>query len=228
MQPATSPEIVECRGVRLDLSHPLFTEKLRRAVERGWYEGAEARASEIMVRPGDRVVEFGGGCGFISSFMALTHADITIECVEANPELLALIEHHHRLNGVTCATLHHELAAREDGTADFYVTTDFWASSTRPGAEARRVEVPARAISKRLDEWDPQVVVMDVEGAELELLADPLPSKLRALVLELHPDIYGLPGVKAVMDGLSKQGFAYVPEGSEHAVTAWARVDALA
>ncbi len=172
---APKPGIVEYRGVRLDLSHPLFTDRLRRAVERGWYEGSEAHAVAEMVQSGDTVAEFGGGCGFLSAFMAKTADNLRIHCVEANPQLLPLIAHHHELNGVAGIELYNEVVGRADGTASFYLHKDFWASSMTPDPAGERVEIPCRRLLSRLEEWRPDVVVMDIEGAELDLLVEPLP-----------------------------------------------------
>ena len=177
LSPAPEQEIVAYRGVRLDLSHPLFTDRLRRAVERGWYEGSEAHAVAEMVQAGDTVAEFGGGCGFLSTFMAKTADSLRIHCVEANPQLLPLIAHHHELNGAIGIELYNEVASRADGTASFYLHKDFWASSMTPDPAGEKVEIPCRRFLSRLQEWRPDVVVMDIEGAELDLLVDPLPRR---------------------------------------------------
>ena len=156
--------------------------------------------------------------------MAKTADNLRIHCVEANPQLLPLIAHHHELNGVAGIQLYNEVVGRADGTASFYLHKDFWASSMTPDPAGERVEIPCRRLLSRLEEWRPDVVVMDIEGAELDLLVEPLPEMVRALVIELHPDIYGLQGVKAIMDTLSAGGFALVPKASERGVLSFRRL----
>jgi len=53
------------------------------------------------------------------------------------------------------------------------------------------------------------LVKIDIEGAELDILINDVNwlKYVKALVMELHPQIYGLKGLKAIFKNLKKQGF---------------------
>ena len=51
---------------------------------------------------------------------------------------------------------------------------------------------------------------MDVEGAEEQVLATPLPGQVRLLVVEMHPALYGEPARDAILRRLAAQGFTDV------------------
>lgn len=57
------------------------------------------------------------------------------------------------------------------------------------------------------------VVVMDIEGAERDLVHAELPG-VKRIFLELHDHLYGLTGIREIMSALAARGFAYDPRGS--------------
>lgn len=63
--------------------------------------GAFQKAIDLVVRPGMKVVELGGGTGILSSLAARRGADVT--CVERNPELVAKATELIELNGLSDA-----------------------------------------------------------------------------------------------------------------------------
>lgn len=67
--------------------------------------------------------------------------------------------------------------------------------------------MPSDALADVLAELRPDVVVMDVEGAEIELLADVDLAEVRAMVVELHPHIVGEDKIAALMASLEARGF---------------------
>jgi hypothetical protein len=65
-------------------------------------------------------------------------------------------------------------------------------------------------LTEVLTELVPNVLLVDIEGGELDLLegAETLGS-LDRIALELHPEIYGGAGVLKVFQALCRLGFAY-------------------
>jgi FkbM family methyltransferase len=151
----------------------VFTPKLRWSIFLGKYEINELRSAAQVIRAGDTVLELGSGCGFLSCALAKSKKLELIHCVEANPEMIPVIPHHHQINGVK-GLIHNEIIGGSDGEIDFFVRDDFWASSTAERG-GRKVTVKATGLADRLTEWRPDVVIMDIEGGELALVDCDLP-----------------------------------------------------
>jgi FkbM family methyltransferase len=205
--------VVSHAGVLLDISLPAFSPKLRRSIFLGKYEINEIRSAARVISAGDTVVELGSGCGFVSCALAKLKKLKMIHCVEANPEMIPVIAHHHQLNGVK-GLIHNEIIGGSDGEIDFYVQDDFWASSAVADPGGRKVTVKATRLADRLREWHPDVLIMDIEGGELALVDCELPQCIRALVIELHESMIGSTGVARIIDHLRAQGFARVTDTS--------------
>ena len=59
----------EVNNVTLDVDDSLLNERLSEKLDSGGYEAVEARAASTRVKPGDRVLELGGGVGYILSLI---------------------------------------------------------------------------------------------------------------------------------------------------------------
>jgi hypothetical protein len=69
------------------------------------------------------------------------------------------------------------------------------------------VTVESDALVAVLAEIAPDVLVMDVEGAEVDLLRDCDLGTVRAAIIELHPHIVGEERIAALLDSLAARGF---------------------
>lgn len=199
------PDRVRIHGVRLDLSSGI-SDPIRKQIYAERYERGEARCLLARLEPGDRVFEIGGGIGFISTLAARIVGSEAVHTYEANPELLPLIRHTYEINGVA-PRLVHAMVSEGEGTAEFYLEPDFWASSsTQLSDESRRTEVPLLDVNREIAKTGPTMVVLDIEGAELELVPkidwEPVPSVL----IELHPHVIGADGAARVVAHLESRG----------------------
>jgi hypothetical protein len=103
------------------------------------------------------------------------------------------------------------VVADGEGEVEFGQRPAFWASGLK-GPEgwpenAEVIRVTARPIGKLLARFAPTVISCDIEGGELEVLAEPLPG-VRLVVVETHPLVYGAEGVARIRSALRAQGFA--------------------
>jgi FkbM family methyltransferase len=217
--------IVEVNGIRVDVSSPKISRSIENGLRGGWYERGEAKAAELLLQDGDIVLEVGGGCGFMSAYIARLGRAGRVVSVEADPDLIPLMRQTHALNNVT-VEIFNEILSDGSGTADFYVRKDFWLSSCAPTVNKPRhkVSVPTSSFQERLAEWRPNLLIIDIEGGERELLRQPLPPCVDRLVVEIHDWAYGLAGVKEVMDCISDLGFAYMPTVSHGSVQGYQRI----
>ena len=218
------PTIVEIKGVQIDVSSPKISRRVERIMRRGWYEADEAKAAEHLLKDGDIVLEVGGGCGFISAFVAKLGRAGRVLSVEADPDMIPVMRQTHALNDVTIEVFN-EILSDGSGSMDFYVCENFLASSCAPRVHtSHKVSVPASCFQARLAEWRPNLLIIDIEGGERELLRQSLPPCVDRIIVEIHEWAYGLAGVKEVMDRISDLGFAYLPTVSHGSVQGYQRI----
>jgi len=178
------------------------------------YEQREARFARRAVRPGDRVLELGGGLGVVSTIAAKSVDGGTLTVVEADGRLLPIIEGNLKLNGVTATLLHGAAFARdrlpETAEVDFFLLPLFTGSSlTEPKARKilRKVSVPVLCLEDLLAQYDINVLLMDIEGAELDLLTWGALTGIRDIVCEFHQPLDDDRRRRA-MERLAEMGFA--------------------
>ena len=218
----------EVNGVRLVLPQAMATPKIVRKLEAGKYEGFEARAAAMRVRPGHRVLELGGGMGYVGSVCAGITGGANLVTVEANPDMVPVIRANLDRNGHEAATLIHGAVAGDDAAGDsiaFRRGKAFWgASLAEEGEGGDVVQVPVLRISELLSAHRPNVVIMDIEGAERHLFAAPWPRHVRFVMMELHPSRYPDTVIRDIFDCMSASGLAYDPRASSGGVVGFRRL----
>lgn len=223
---ALPPETLRIHDLLVPFFPRIITRRIEKPLRAGRYEKGEIQALRALLRPGDRVLELGGGLGLVSAAAALHPGVEAVWTVEANPELIPVIEKTHALNGVRGATVIHGVAdGAGGGVAPFYLRRDFWASSMEPDSRPyeRVVQVPRIGLGDLIARVRPDVLVCDVEGAELELLSGTDLSTLRALAVELHPKVYGSEAAARLMRRLDDGGLRLLPARRRTSVRSFER-----
>lgn len=176
------------------------------------YERPEIEGLTRIVRPGDRVLELGAGLGIISALAARAAGpEGQVRSYEANPSLLEDTRAFLAANGIVTVDLVHAVLVSDLNPAPrrFHLSNSFAEGSLLPkeGQDpAQTVEVPAESLAAVLAEYRPDVLICDIEGAEVELFPAFPPSTLRAAVVELHPDRLSPAQIQSIHDGLAAQG----------------------
>ncbi len=200
--------------------------KLKEALSSGAYEHLEVRALTRVLVPGDRVLELGAGCGFLSIHAVRMGA--TVVAVEANPNMIDVIRRNLDINGADDVDLVHGAVVPQvtEPEVRFFLRGGFWAGSLegRGGASETEVVAPAVALDDLIKTHDPSVMVVDVEGAEADLFQSWSPGRLRSIVVELHPRRYGPTETGRIFKGMSEKGFVFDPNGSRGKVVLFTRV----
>lgn len=223
-------DLFELNGMLLGCPEALASDKITQKLSTGRYEGTEARAVQMRVKPGHRVLELGAGLGYIGALAASIAGAENVTAVEANPDMLTVIRDNYDRNGGEVITLRHGAVVGNDfegDTLSFARGRQFWSSRIAKQGDTGSglIEVPALKIGPLLDEIRPHVVIMDIEGAEQFLFEKPWPKSVRFVIMELHPKQYdGLGAVKNIVDCLSDSGLTYDPGPSRGAVLAMRRV----
>lgn len=193
---------------------------------RGDYEFPERRAVSQLLRRGDRVLEIGSCVGVVALTAARIVGADNVLSFEPNPAAAAIARENFAANALPVALINAAVGV-DEGMLDLRVAADSWlGASGRRQFDGQTIATPMRSIAKVMAEFKPSVLVIDTEGMEEELLpACPL-SDLRALVVEVHPDVIGLDGVARLAEHLRRGGFALVDALSSGDTQTWQRTAA--
>ncbi len=200
------PSVVSVGGVRLRAIGPGVSRQVMHGLYRETYEEPECLLLGYFLSPSDRVLEVGGGVGFISLLCARVVGAGSVLTYEANTAMEEVIRDNFALNGLV-PNLRNRAITAQGGPITFFVSGNIVSSSLyrREGGVPATVE--SDALESVLGEWRPSVLVMDIEGAEIDVLcASPL-AGIRAIMVELHPHITGEAAVGRLRDHLGKVGF---------------------
>jgi len=223
-RPDKGPPFIKSRGLRFPNDIRVISPKRRGKLRRGEYEQREAQAVRANVRPDDVVIELGAGMGYMSSLMARNLRAKSVHAYEANPKMIPYINAVYAENGITNATVTNALLGAQAGEADFYVRSNFVASSLEENPKGMNSEVIAvekvevLSMQAVFDDIKPTVLVCDIEGAEADILPIADLSCLRCAIVELHPQWIGQSGVQAVFDAMHRAGLTYFPRTSDKKV----------
>lgn len=214
-------------GIVLPIDRNVLSPHMELTLAAGRYERRERALATRIMRPGDVVLELGAGLGFLSSYLRKFTDAGNIVCVEANPRLIPYIRRVHALNGIDGVELLNGVVVVHGDAPrafPFFCRRDFWSSSLDASLPYDAVvEVGALSFSAILQQHRPDVLIMDIEGGELDVLAAPSAGSIRAAVIETHPGLYGADGLRAVEANLARLGFAEDPEGMDRDVRTFIR-----
>lgn len=214
--------------VTLDLPEGLATAALTARLAGGSYEADEVAAAMARVGPGMRVLDLGAGLGLVSTIAARQAGAENLLSVEANPVLLPVLRDTLDRNGQGAVRVLHGAVTggAGGGHTRFHMPRAFLGGSlARDGTDKGEiVEVSALGIETLIYDHRPEVVLMDVEGAEEYLFDQPWNPELRYLVLELHPPRYSDRVIKRIVDCMSDSRLTYDPVTSRGRILGFRRV----
>ncbi|WP_323763458.1 FkbM family methyltransferase [Marinovum sp.] len=220
VDPPPARGYIRSRGMRVPRAVGITTGRIRAALRAETFERKECEAVLRVVNEGDRVLELGGGIGYVSTLMAVARKVTQLVTYEANPALIPHIRRMHEANGAEHIDLRNALLTPlPSDPVPFYVRRNILSSSldgsVNPDGVLQTVDVDCHAVEAVLEEVKPDVLICDIEGGEADLLPAADWSCLRVAVIELHPQWIGQPGVQAVFDAMQRAGLTYFPRASE-------------
>lgn len=198
---------VRLHGVDIVLD-PRLGPGVRRDLLRGRYERGEAFALRARLESTDRVVELGTGLGLLAILAARRVGSEKVVTYEADPALLPLIRENFRRNRVE-PSLEHAAVGVGRGTSVLHVGADHQGSSTRghsgPGGE--RLTVPRLDAGEEVDRLQPTFLIIDIEGAERDIVPRIDWTPVEKLLIELHPQRFEAGDEELILRQLGDAGF---------------------
>jgi FkbM family methyltransferase len=222
--------VATCQGLRIPASNFLNPTRIKR-ISASRYEGEEIAGALHVVEPSDRVLELGAGLGIVGAVTALNRHPQAVLSFEANPALLPHINALYAENGLTerIRVVNKVLlcGADQPEKATFHIHSSYLGSSLFDNSKRRTtaVDVETADFNETAAEFGATILLMDIEGAELELLRQIDLTRFRAVVLEFHSHVYGIAGMKECKNILRKAGFSKVKEKSSRTVWTCVRVE---
>lgn len=201
----TGAKTVPLGPVQVLVDHPALSPRMRFNLRIGHYEEHEQVLLTQLLRPSDRMLEIGAGVGFLSLLAATRIGGDQILAVEANPKLIDLIERNQQLNQSPFRVMNAVLGAGET-QRDFYLAENFWASGLAPAPNTERITVKQRDFQTVLRDFQPSVLVIDIEGGEAELLRDAQLDTVNTVLLELHPQVLSGRAIGGIFQSLADNG----------------------
>lgn len=197
-------------GVTLCTGAVDLPKSVRGHIFKGGYEAIEAELVKSILTPGDRVLEVGTGIGFVSIFCAKIAGEGQVTSYEANPALEPAIRSNYDANGLS-PDLRMKAVTRDGAPVTFFQDPMILSSSLIDrDLPTEKITIESTPMADVMAEVRPDVIVMDVEGAEVDLLPAADLSDVRDMVIEVHPHIVGDEAVAKMNADLAKQGFAIV------------------
>jgi FkbM family methyltransferase len=219
------PKTVSNGGVKLFLGEHANT-SYARSIYRDSHETEER---EIVLRhldDSDVVLECGAGLGVVTILCCKKIGSERVHTFEANAAMEPLLRKNFALNGVA-PELQIKLVGLEEGEAEFFVDKRFVTSSRfgESGTPDRQKQtIPAVSLQKLIDTIRPSFLIMDIEGAEVDLANERLNlGSLKKLCIEMHPKVVGDEAVTRVIARLIGQGFALHLQESKEDVLYFSR-----
>lgn len=196
-----SQDIVKLHDFEIGLDRNAVSLPILRAILKGWYEGGEVKLIKTFVKPGDKVVELGAGIGITAMAVAKIVGSDNIFPYELNPYLIKWSDFNFARNGFEIHVRQVALLAlsqKADETIDFHIHRNFWGSSLihREGT-VETLAVPTYALEQSIEDHDANTLLIDIEGAETDLLVHADLSSIQKIIMEIH---YGIAGRKKTDD----------------------------
>ena len=198
-------------GCRFELDSHVITPSLEYMLLTGKHEAPERTLIRRHLNRALPLVEFGGAIGVVSCVAnALLDDRSRHVVVEANPDLLPMLETNRRRNGGQFV-IEHGAIGYGSPVLRFPVALDVLESSTFV-ATAATVDVPASSLRAVVDAhgFEQCNLVCDIEGAEVDLVREEgatLRQHVDVLIMEVHERVVGQDVCDQMMRSLKGLGF---------------------
>ena len=160
-----------------------------------------------------RIVDCGANIGLASLFFKREYPAARVTAFEADPTLAVLAAENLQANGAADVETVQAAVWTSTGEVEFRAEGGDSGSvaSLAEQLPGTSIHVPARRLADVLSEGEVDLLKLDIEGAEAAVLEDAFPqlAGVRSMLLEIHEFYPARRRSPALLDLLSRAGFAY-------------------
>jgi len=155
----------------------------------------------------DTFLDVGAGIGLSAIWASMHILEPNKVCaVEASPLMIEQIKENMRLNGADFEAIWAAVTT-EEGEVPFFLAPHFWSSSLSERDDRQAVNVPAITLHSLIEKYKPTYIMMDVEGAEYELILNTNLDNVQKICVEIHPHYIGMYKAAEITTRLLECGF---------------------
>src|SRR5829696_6714097 len=209
--------IVQADGLRFSVAHPAITRGVKGLFLLNRYERPEREALKTCIDPTLPVIELGASIGVISCLTNKRLLDPSKHVVvEANPDLIPLLESNRQCNGCSFTVLHAALSYSAN-EVEFLISDSILASSaTQMDSRfrvSRKVKVPTVTLKGILERFGfPKcTLICDIECGEVELVEqeiETIKEHVSTIMMEIHNTTLSRQTVENLVMTLNDAGFS--------------------
>jgi FkbM family methyltransferase len=159
-----------------------------------------------IVKAGDRVLEGGGGLGTVTMNLAHIVGPGNLIVYEPSPLAADILEENLRRNGLSAELRRKGLSDRSGGET-LVRTADIVGSSSVAEVEGDTIDIATDSLSDVIEEFAPTVLVLDIEGKEIDALCSSPLDGVRTIIVEIHPRECGDAAYNRMYRHLFEAGF---------------------
>lgn len=204
------PSVVQLGQAKVHAVHASLSWRMTRSIRSGRYEYQERHLLSRLLRPTDRVLDIGAGIGLTSILCAQEVGCENVLSYEANTDLKPLIHLNFALNSLAITHIPKAMSTTDEPIS-MYFADDHWNSSVNDQSAKYAGEwrvVEADSIIRILDGFRPTLLLVDVEGFEVDLLAATRLDGVRGILIDMHPHIAGTERIDALRAHLGASGLS--------------------
>lgn len=201
----TKAKWIRIDGLKVSTDLADVSKEVRKGLYREKYEAPERHLLGRTLKSGDRVLEVGAGIGLVSMTCARICGSENVLSYEPNEKMRRVIEKNFALNGLS-PKLRSKALTLKEGSVEFFFADNIYSSSLYDRSLGEGTQVPCDGIGAVLEEFNPNVIVMDIEGAEVDLLPEVDLGRIEKIVVEVHPHVVGQDRVDALVRDLEARG----------------------
>ncbi|MGJ8530549.1 MAG: FkbM family methyltransferase [Alphaproteobacteria bacterium] len=212
---------VDVDGINLTVGKKM-PKGLKRSLWRADYESAERAIVKRILTPNDRVLEGGGGLGLISMVIATIVGNENLLVYEASPNSYATMSENVAANGFSFEVRNKALSDSE-GKLQFFVHDNVLSSSSIERRDTKEISIPCDDIQSVINSFQPNVIILDVEGAEVSTLKRAPLDSIEKIIVEIHPHLVGDAALTELYMHLYHEGFVLNHDNSWQKVLSFNR-----
>jgi len=207
--------ISEIDGFAVFIDTAAYDAAIIASLASGDYEHQDRKVAKAILCTGDRVIECGTAIGSVTMSAAKIVGEGNIVSFEANPIILADAKANFERNGLTIDARHGILCNRTTyaaKTVTFGISSYFLASRLDliDGTDiVDRIDVPTFSLEDEIRSLRANVLLIDIEGGEVDLLSGADLTGIEKIAVELHHNFVGEERTNLMLRFLMAEGFNF-------------------